>query len=158
MTNTYIISDTHFGHNNIHKYSPCRGAKDVNHHTEILINNWNKTVRKNDKVICLGDFAFGSQNISIAEKLNGYKILIMGNHDNYSTDKYTQYFNKLLGSMEYKGCILTHIPVHETQLKRYRLNIHGHLHDKNLNDHRYINVSCEQVNCTPILLNSITEN
>lgn len=153
---TFVIADTHFGHNNIAKYSPCRGANNCEHHTEILIDNWNSVVGVKDKVICLGDFAFGAKNISIADKLNGRKILIMGNHDHYQSREYLKYFEKLLGSLEYEGGILTHIPIHESELARYGFNIHGHLHGNKLLDTRYINVSCEQINSTPIDIKLIT--
>lgn len=154
---TFVIADTHFGHNNIARYSPCRDADSCEHHTEILVKNWNSVVGIKDKVICLGDFVFGAKHINVCERLNGKKILIMGNHDTYSTDKYLKYFDKLLGSMEYKDGILTHIPIHETELKRYKFNIHGHLHGKKLVDQRYINVSCEQINSTPLNIKLITE-
>ena len=61
----------------------------------------------------------------------------------------------MYGAVKYKDCVLTHIPVHPSQFPRFRLNIHGHLHLKVIADTRYINVSCEQVNYTPVLLKNI---
>lgn len=53
--------------------------------------------------------------------------------------------------MEFDGNILTHIPVHPYQLEyRFKYNIHGHMHSKALDDPRYICVSAERVNLTPI--------
>lgn len=78
----FFTSDTHFGHNNIIKfcYRPFESVSEMN---EALIDNWNSTVRKDDFVFHLGDFAFGGSElwVNIAKKLNGNIILIKGNHD-----------------------------------------------------------------------------
>lgn len=57
---------------------------------EAMIKNWNETVSNKDVVIHLGDFGLGSKEYlgSIIKRLNGKKILIMGNHDNYSEQWY----------------------------------------------------------------------
>ena len=48
----YIISDLHFGHENL-----CRNLRKMtaDECTELLITNWNKQVSKKDKVWILGD-------------------------------------------------------------------------------------------------------
>ncbi len=45
-----------------------------------MIDTWNDTVRDNDEVLHLGDFAF-KDNYKIAEKPKGNITLIVGNHD-----------------------------------------------------------------------------
>jgi calcineurin-like phosphoesterase family protein len=66
--NTFIVSDTHFGHGDdsrgILLFEPCRltqmlidGYK-ANEHDQWMIDNWNATVKPNDVVLHLGDFAF----------------------------------------------------------------------------------------------------
>ena len=66
---TWIISDLHLGHGDspdrgILKFEPCRWEqmqKDGyagNEHNKWIIDNWNKTVKPNDTVLFLGDFAF----------------------------------------------------------------------------------------------------
>lgn len=52
-------------------------------HDEFLIENWNRHVKPRDKVIHLGDFAFGNSTRlnEIRDKLNGSISLIIGNHD-----------------------------------------------------------------------------
>ena len=68
----------------------------------------------------------------------------------YASADYLQYFTRVQGAVEFKGAILTHIPVHPSQFSRFFMHVHGHLHHEKLEDHRYFNVSCEQINLTPI--------
>lgn len=78
----FFTSDTHFGHRNIIKYSN-RPFDDVNHMNEVLIKNWNETVGPEDTIFHLGDVALGPWEAwdGILTRLNGYKILVVGNHD-----------------------------------------------------------------------------
>lgn len=78
----HFVSDTHFGHLNIIKYSN-RPFKDVSHMNEVLIGNWNEVVAPNDTVYHLGDVALGDKSLweSVFSRLNGYKVLVVGNHD-----------------------------------------------------------------------------
>ena len=95
----WVFSDTHFNHKNIIKYSNLPFA-DLNEMTKTLIKNWNKKIGKKDIVIHCGDFGFGrkSELVKIGEQLNGYKILVMGNHDKHSKTFYKQIFDEV-----YKG-------------------------------------------------------
>jgi len=153
MSNTFFISDTHFGHKNIIKFDSSKGCRqfdNIEEHNEKLVQNWNSVVKKRDIVWHLGDFCFGKKNLEYASRLNGLKELVLGNHDTFSTESYLKYFHKVYGSAQFDGNILSHIPVHESQFTRWDYNIHGHLHSKDLDDRRYVNVSCEQINMTPI--------
>ncbi len=166
MSNIFFIADLHFGHKKVIEFEK--------EHDEELVRRWNARVTKKDSVWVLGDFCFGKQNLEIAGRLNGTKRLVMGNHDMYPAADYLKYFTRICGVVEFKGMILSHIPVHESQFERYTHNIHGHLHSKNIlrrkgiaktkhwihsqwffkdvyeADPRYINVSVEQINLTPI--------
>jgi calcineurin-like phosphoesterase family protein len=172
MPDTWFISDTHFGHKNILEYEPnARPFKTLTEMHEVMIERWNSVVKITDTIYHLGDFAFGKHNINIAEKLNGKKKLIMGNHDTYKSTDYLTYFDKLYGVIFWERCILSHMPVHSNGLgARWLLNVHGHLHSRKVNtilwtedydfsdqkimtlneDKNYFNVSCEQNNLTPI--------
>lgn len=180
MINTWFISDTHFGHKKILEYEKeARPFSTIEEMHEVMIDRWNSVVSRKDVVYHLGDFAFGKHNIRIAERLNGKKKLIMGNHDVYPTTDYLAYFDKLYGVIFNKKCILSHVPVHPN-LFGYRciLNIHGHLHSKNIKieesftkrsihtfhfvetypeNKKYFNVSCEKNNLTPIHWDVIAE-
>lgn len=151
MSNTFFIGDTHFGHHKILEFeSEARPFRNVEEMNEALISNWNGVVRKNDTVFHLGDVLFGRNNFHLLYRLNGLLKLVSGNHDQYPTEEYLKHFSKVHGSYRFDGNLLTHIPVHESQFYRFSYNIHGHLHSKSLDDKRYINVSCERIDLTPI--------
>ncbi len=80
---TFFTADTHFNHANIIKYSN-RPFKDTVEMNDTIINNWNQVVREYDTVYHLGDFCFGRDDAyfnSVFPRLNGYIVLIKGNHD-----------------------------------------------------------------------------
>src|ERR1043166_7232646 len=78
--NTWIISDTHFGHHNIIKY--CDRPKDSN---KVMLDNWRSLVEDDDVVLHLGDVTVWYQTHEAWAKtvasLPGRKYLIPGNHD-----------------------------------------------------------------------------
>lgn len=157
MSETFFISDTHFGHKGILEYEPIhRPFSCVEDMNEAIIERWNKVVNKHDKVYHLGDFCFGKSNMTIADRLNGQKRLVMGNHDCYPASEYLKYFLSIHGVLFLKDIVMTHVPVHLSQLEhRSKYNIHGHLHSKKLDDKRYICVSVEQNNLTPVNMDEI---
>ena len=79
----YFTSDLHFYHKNILKYQPDRPWKTVEEMNEGIIANWNATVKPEDEIYILGDFAFAQPTAQIAllRRLNGKKYLVEGNHD-----------------------------------------------------------------------------
>ena len=82
MPETYICADLHFNHKNIIAYEN-RPWINVDAMNWGLINNWNNKVSTDDKVFVLGDVGFcGKEKMTeLVSKLNGHKILVMGNHD-----------------------------------------------------------------------------
>lgn len=164
---TFLISDTHFGHSNILTFkrndgSLLRDFPNIDYHDEYLIEQWNSTVKPEDKVYHLGDVGFKNFTVlsTILSRLNGTKVLIRGNHDNFKLSQYQQYFKDVRASHTLDKFVLTHIPIHPNSVERWTANIHGHLHANNIqetisglglqNDSRYINVSVEQINYKPI--------
>ncbi len=168
---TFFIGDTHFGHSNILKFEPiCRPFSSIQAHDKELIHLWNSVVRTDDIVFHLGDFSMSAKDIYIAGLLNGHKRLVLGNHDKNDMSLYTPYFEKIYGTTNYGGYLLSHMPVHPNSLSKYKGCIHGHLHSKNVmisgglgesewleKDKRYINVSAEQINLTPISFEALME-
>lgn len=82
MQKTFVIADMHFDHANIIGYEH-RPFRDVEHMNRELIQRWNNTVSKTDRIFVLGDVGFGNmaRMQELVTQLQGYKILIMGNHD-----------------------------------------------------------------------------
>ena len=89
MPNTWFIGDTHFYHKNIIEYEnrPFNSVEEMN---EALIKNWNNKFGKQDRVFMLGDFTFNPKKHTkeLCDRLNGYKILVMGNHDTVNPNFY----------------------------------------------------------------------
>ena len=150
MSKVFVIGDLHLGHT---KIAEVRGFGSTKEHDVYLMNNWNEVVRsKRDCVWVLGDVAFSRESLKLLTEANGYKKLVLGNHDRFPMNEYMKYFSKIFGAVRYNGDILTHIPVHEGQFERYKRNIHGHLHGNALSDSRYVCVSAERTGFKPIEL------
>lgn len=152
MNQVFVIADTHFGHKRICEFeSLARPFASVEEHDRTLVERWNAVVKPKDTVWHLGDVFFGRNGHEVMATLHGVKKLVLGNHDHYPLAIYQQYFSKIFGAAQFDGCILTHVPVHPGQLAtRYRLNIHGHMHSKKMDDPRYVCVSAEHTGLAPI--------
>jgi len=163
MTNTFLISDTHFSHGNILNFmkkdnTPLRPFfVDINHHDFVLIDNWNKVVGKNDKVYHLGDVGFTNfpKLKTIFDMLNGTKVLIKGNHDNFKLSQYAQIFKDVRATHQLDKFVLSHVPIHPYSLDRWKGNLHGHLHEGQIDDERYVNMCVEHWNYTPVPFETI---
>ena len=87
----YWSSDPHFGHRNIIKFeAENRPFSDTDEMDEALIRNHNAVVGPDDIFMCLGDAVLGDfeRGIERLKRLNGYKILVPGNHDRiFSAEK-----------------------------------------------------------------------
>jgi calcineurin-like phosphoesterase family protein len=86
FTQKFYTADTHFGHQLMLSETACaRPFADTREMDEFLIRCWNSVVKAEDIVYHLGDFAFGLHDAarvrSIFDRLQGRKILILGNHD-----------------------------------------------------------------------------
>lgn len=141
--NIWVVSDTHFGHNNIIKYCD-RPFKDSDEMDEVIVDNWNSVVKDQDIIYHLGDVYMGDNDkaANVLRRLNGRKRLVLGNHDNAKNIHIQSYFQKIMVWRMFTefGLLLTHVPVHESSLFRGEtsneknppklLNIHGHIHEK----------------------------
>jgi calcineurin-like phosphoesterase family protein len=122
-----------------------------------MILRWNSVITDQDHVWHLGDVTMGT-NLSIIKELKGHKRLILGNHDKCDVRQYREAgFQKVQG---YRWCdrwaIMSHVPIHPESLGD-KLNIHGHIHERPVFGPQYRNVSVEQINYTPVLLDSLKE-
>ena len=151
MAATFLISDTHFGHEKTctvfkrEDGSPLRPFASAEEMDEFMIRAWNDRVRPNDKVYHLGDVVINRKFLHVLSRLNGDKVLIRGNHDIFKLEDYTQYFRDVRGYDVKNGMILSHIPVHVESLGRFGVNIHGHLHANRVMRIRGVDVKSGEV-------------
>lgn len=169
----FVISDTHFGHNNILSITnrPFESVEDMN---QVLIDRWNSVVRNSDEVYHLGDIHLMNPNKfknDILPCLNGKIHVIPGNHDRDKdirkiSDKlvWVKHYYKLnhhYKDYDYK-IIMFHYPIFSWEQKeRGSIHLHGHSHTNTfhevINNKRIYNVSCELNNYTPVLIDDIID-
>lgn len=160
--NTFIISDTHFGHKNIVRFCD----RPMNHEN-IMLRNWENIVQDDDIVLHLGDVAWDDIDywVEEIEQLPGRKLLIKGNHDHTRTlKKFAKIGIKVVEPFvqEFDGqkIFFSHYPDEMTDLD-WDINIHGHIHNNTLQmegltlDKIYKNVSVEVMNYRPVRLKRI---
>lgn len=175
----YVVSDTHWFHDNIVKY--CNRAEqvamlsgkkpDLYAHNEYMIQQWNSVVGSDDIILHLGDlfcwfkqgqFKFEGQ---VLPRLNGNKYLILGNHDKSKPSEYEQMGFKIIDpfTTEINGLKVSfnHYPWKFDEYHDDEIRIHGHIHNggypktSNWKDGvtgtspRQINVSVEVIDYTP---------
>ena len=156
---TYIISDLHIGHTNIHKKWRHEFSSQSDH-DETMVEYWNQVVRSRDVVKVLGDFVIGLENLHYIQQLNGTIHWTLGNHDPKITRHILNEFKNVSyvdGVRPYKGAVLSHVPIHPVELeyRNWNLNIHGHQHvDKHLGD-KYFNANADVAGYFPREFHSI---
>ena len=180
MPSVFLISDTHFGHAGVCRFThpddpevKLRPWDNADEMDEEMIRRWNDRVRPTDKVYHLGDVVINRKALKTLHRLNGDKVLIRGNHDIFPDVEYREYFRELRAYHVINGMILSHIPVHEASIGRFGVNIHGHLHASRVKqargvdaktgtilygtetDVRYHCVCVEQTDFAPILLEDV---
>lgn len=165
---TFITSDQHWGHANFLSFKDDEGNlirpfSCVEEIDQLMIDNWNKVVRRNDKVYQLGDLCFSNRDLDrIMPQLNGEKVFIRGNHDKLKLAQYAKYFKDIRGSHRLDDMILSHIPLHPASLERSKGCIHGHIHSYHVlkdgeKDPMYFNACVEVNNYTPVDFEFIRE-
>ena len=161
MANIFVISDTHFGHAKIITFTGADGQRirpfdSIEAMDEHIVDRWNATVRPQDHVYHLGDVAMRKEHLATVRRLNGHKRLIPGNHDIFDVKDYLAAgFQKMCGMRVLNQWLLTHIPIHPMSMERFSGNVHGHIHELSSPAGRYVNVSAEAVNYTPVALEAL---
>ena len=150
----WFISDTHFSHANIIKYTnrPFATIEEMN---STLIANWNQHIAPEDQVFFLGDFGLGHIDHlhAICSKLNGHKILIRGNHDKNADSMHRVGFDVVLESAYLKIgrhlVELIHVP---SNPQPSHFQLHGHVHEKRPNKllTKQLNLSVEVWDYKPV--------
>lgn len=155
----FVTADCHFGHTNIIEYCgrPFSSIHEMNFE---LTRRWNSVVTQSDTVYILGDFAMGNKASipTYANKLNGRKILILGNHDRKKLEVFEPTYKSLIYSSE---IFMIHNPrlVEPSMLTSQKTILCGHVHtawkSRTIDELLYINVGVDQWNFTPQLISDI---
>ncbi len=174
----YVISDTHFYHDNIVKYSgrdkqiermigPDR-ARRIDHN-EFMVQKWNSVVTDSDKILHLGDlyvwFKGGREKFeaNILPRLKGDKYLIIGNHDRDEPSEYERMgftvVRPFSAKINGRKVSFDHYPwayneEHPGEINGYPIAAdwkEGSVPSR----HGQINVSVEMIGYTPILITDL---
>jgi len=162
----WFTSDLHLNHYNILTLEKENLAKNglsyirtIEEYNDMIINRINSCVKAEDTLYILGDVAFGGLDVirPLINRINGHKILVMGNHDRFQKSQ-----GQYLGFKETYDCpiylngvrgkvILSHEPVMEAYNNPYvTLNIHGHLHNSCLDLPNYLNINIAEHEYYPV--------
>ena len=172
MGELFFTSDTHFCHNVSFLYEP-RGFSSIEEHDEAIVENWNRVVKPEDRVIHLGDVMLNDneKGIEYIKRLNGEICIVWGNH---CTDARKELLSTLpnviiLGYahvFKYKkfSIYLSHYPTltanyDDRHLSQHVINLHGHTHQQaNFlypNNPFMYHVGVDSHNCTPVHIDEV---
>lgn len=145
----YFISDLHFLCNSQtqaginYDNRPFANTEEMNNY---ILRQWNKKVTNGDTVYILGDVSLRGKNdelVSLVARLNGKKVLIVGNHDDLSDYRYRMLFHDVCHYKEvaetvegktYK-LVLFHYPILMWNGQhRGTILLYGHTHNSSEED------------------------
>ena len=136
----HYIGDLHLYHNKIIEID---GRKDssVEEMHDNIVKDWNSKVTSKDTTYILGDISLGYKRDydkveEIIKKLNGSKILILGNHDNekYCTSLFDEVhkmldIHEMIDGVGKVKVVLSHFPILVWNKQHYgSVHIYGHTH------------------------------
>lgn len=150
----YVTADLHLNHKRIIQFERTQ-FKTVEEHNSFIVDNWNKTVMKDDIVYVLGDVGFTplDELKKWTTALNGHKYLVYGNHDKFTNAQaYTLGFEKtFVGPIHFNDkIILSHEPAMEGLNNPYVIVVHGHIHNGKLSLNNYYNVNIARTGYKPV--------
>ena len=172
-----FASDLHFGHKNI--VDLCkRPFVDVDEMDAVLIERWNRKVKKNDIVYLIGDVVWDKKKVAYyMEQLSGKKILVAGNHDStwIKREECQKYFEEIVLYLEVhlNGHPITmcHYPMLEWRSSREESKrklgylIHGHIHNRIADEYRQLFLQFNALNAgvdvndfAPVTFDELVEN
>jgi len=157
----FFTSDTHFGHGGaLGLYRrPFTSVAAMN---EALVELWNETVRPNDEVWHLGDFAIRQPAAVVAEllgRLQGRKHLVPGNNDPPATTglagwKNVQPYAEI--AVDGVSLVLCHYPFRSWRgMGKGWVNLHGHCHGRLKPQPRQFDVGVDVWGFRPVTLSEI---
>lgn len=164
MSQIWLHSDWHWRHEGIYKFVDATGVRirskfvDMAEGDAYIEQRIRELVKPEDHIYFLGDLCMARENhmaedfVKLFRSLPGHKRLILGNHDHLKTKWYIDAgFQKIRASNLIDGLLLTHYPVHPSSITfKVKGNAHGHTHQQPDIDHRYLNVSVERTDFSPV--------
>lgn len=115
----WVIADLHFGDGSL--CTPGKRPFAAAHvMDEELVRRWNHTVQPDDVVYVLGDVGRG-RHAETVRRLHGRKHLVAGNGDDIASLVKADLFETISVARWLPGVLLTHIPVHASQLWTVRM-------------------------------------
>jgi len=151
----YIMGDLHLGSRNMFKMVYSKRFSSLDEYHAALIERWNNKVKSKDAIVyILGDIGHKEFFDDVLPKLNGYLILILGNHDTYSKELYEKYFDEVFSSSVWVAprILLSHVPM---PVAEGYLNFHGHTHWVKLLSESHYNMCPEWWDYTPVLFKKL---
>jgi calcineurin-like phosphoesterase family protein len=144
---------------------------------ESLINRWNKVVDPKDTIYHLGDFAMTATDDEIRgvlRRLNGTKILILGNHDERTIARHSSEFKATYGDNLFREIypgiqnikvgkqrvVLCHFPIEEwNDMYKGAYHLHGHSHGSRPDptDRRRMDVGVDPNGYFPVSFDEVVE-
>lgn len=154
-----FAADLHLGQRTV-----CRWRQQfssVEEHDAVVTENILRQLNKNTVLYLLGDVVIswsGWNSIRAFRDTGAKVILIPGNHctERFSMSRLAVEYDEIHASLCKYGMWLTHQPLHPDHL-RGKLCVHGHLHDKVIEDDRYLCVSLEQTGYRAISLDEVRQ-
>lgn len=169
MANIWFTSDLHFGHDREFVWE-ARGFENIEAMNAAIVERFNSKVQPEDTVYILGDLMLGD-NVAGEEclsKLNGKKIIILGNHDTNTRIKiYAKYAEEItyVKVIKYKkkNIYLSHYPTLTGNMDdepwHCVLNLHGHTHQVDNftagHENYMFHVGVDSHNCYPVHIDDV---
>lgn len=144
----FLTSDTHFFHKSLTaegdpRFTTKRPFKNIIEMNEVLVQNWNSIVQRDDEVFHLGDVCMGESLRweSTLNRLNGKIYLVRGNHDKkILTEPFCKRFEWIKDYFELKTqnpntnenqmIVMSHYPMLTwNKAARGCIMAHGHSHN-----------------------------
>lgn len=142
MGKNFYIADLHLNHEQVLKngYFHERPFETMGEMCSAIRRRWNATVTNADTVYILGDIAYRSDPVVLAEYLSTLKgnlVLVRGNHDSVKDQRVRKQFaeicdyKELTDNIDGKACqvVLSHYPIFSWKgMFRGAVHLYGHVH------------------------------
>ncbi len=154
-----VCADWHLGHENITEFRPQFSSAEEHH--EVMFDVLASSVNPRDTLYMLGDMAFNHYWLERISQIKcKSKVLLLGNHDperGVSIIDIGNAYDKVYSLLANRNIWWSHAPIHPSDFRSRKANIHGHDHAKVLAEPGYFCVSAEQINYRPITFADIME-